>query len=148
MPHGLFLGSHLATIDRLDVAPRQPLERGHDETLVSLFKQTSGVKQWWRSVVFGQHANNAATTTTTTTTTASPTPHASDMDAEGRSNWSRADDQATSDMASEKGHLEQRARYEDEMALFDRVRYVSVSIAHSTVSLFPSQQPSQGLPVI
>jgi metal iron transporter len=26
MPHGLFLGSHLATIDRLDIAPRPPPE--------------------------------------------------------------------------------------------------------------------------
>jgi hypothetical protein len=121
MPHGLFLGSHLATVDRLDTAPVPPQDRAEKEGLITVFNRirANGLpKQDWSSVLPAKWRQRQA----------DRTPH---MEAE----TDTEDRELTKEEQEADAKWEhERVRYEAEVKAFDRVKYVTVSIAHSTVS--------------
>lgn len=121
MPHGLFLGSHLATVDRLDTAPVPPQDRAEKEGLITVFNRirANGLpKQDWSSVLPAKWRQRQA----------DRTPHMeTETDTEDRE-LTKEEQEADAKWEHE------RVRYEAEVKAFDRVKYVTVSIAHSTVS--------------
>ena len=118
MPHGLFLGSHLATIDRLDTAPIPPSDRGENDGLMTMFNRirANGLpKQNWSGVLPAKWRKS----------TEGVNPSA---EPEEEIEPTKEEQEADAKWESE------RVRYEAEVKAFDRVKYVTVSIAHSTVS--------------
>jgi len=124
MPHGLFLGSHLATVDRLDTAPVPPPERGEDDGVISLIRRARmnalPKKDWtvilparWRKQPEHVDPSHPAFPSEEEVEEVEQTKEEKEADA----TWER-----------------EQARYEAEVKTFDRVEFVSVSIAHSTVS--------------
>jgi hypothetical protein len=124
MPHGLFLGSHLATVDRLDTAPVPPPERGEDDGVISLIRRARmnalPRKDWtvilparWRKR--SEHVDASSLTFPSDEEVEEVEPTKEEKEADAK--WER-----------------EQARYEAEVRTFDRVEFVSVSIAHSTVS--------------
>lgn len=121
MPHGLFLGSHLATVDRLDTAPVPPQDRAEKEGLITVFNRirANGLpKQDWSSVLPAKWRQRQVDPTP---------PMEAETDTEDRE-LTKEEQEADAKWENE------RVRYEAEVKAFDRVKYVTVSIAHSTVS--------------
>lgn len=130
MPHALFLGSHLATVDRLDVAPRPPIEPS--KPFLGKFSGRdlfSMLPQRWRPLApveklrreLGQSSISA--------------PRQVPMAGEGATNGQRLDRKHTEvDEEIEHMVMKDHARYEAEMNAFDRVKYASIHIGHATAS--------------
>lgn len=121
MPHGLFLGSHLATVDRLDTAPVPPQDRAEKEGLITVFNRirANGLpKQDWSAVLPAKWRQRQADRTPQMEV---------ETDTEDRE-LTKEEQEADAKWENE------RVRYEAEVKAFDRVKYVTVSIAHSTVS--------------
>lgn len=119
MPHGLFLGSHLATVDRLDTAPVPPPDRAENDGLMTMFNRirTNGLpKQDWSVVLPAKWRKSAEVATT------SP-------GQEEERELTKEEKEADAKWENE------RVRYEAEIKAFDRVKFVTVSIGHSTVSV-------------
>ena len=119
MPHGLFLGSHLATVDRLDTTPVPPPERGEDDGVGSLINALR--EKDWTAILPARWRKQS-----------------DHVDAPCSVSPSEADVQEVEPTEEEKrAHAKwerEQARYEAEVKTFNRVEFVSVSIAHSTVS--------------
>ncbi len=132
MPHGLFLGSHLATIDRLDTAPRPPPESLKSSTSsassVSARSRKTIVPKRWQA-----HLDRGL-----------------DMLRLDRIGWARR--RCSADAAIEMGGpgaadkpdgaqplskltLAEMA-YERDMGTFDKITWAKVHIAHATVRIY------------
>lgn len=128
MPHALFLGSHLSTIDRMDIAPRAPPERG-SLTYAAFLRRTKVFpnlprKELLKSLV--QRRRNAGQTAASQS--------GQEEDAGGYdTNGSYRDSSDRYEEEEEEKWEKERARYEAEVKAFDRVSFVDLSIRHATV---------------
>lgn len=120
MPHGLFLGSHLATIDRLDTAPQPPTPRTEELSLVSLLRRVksaatsdsgASAKDWKKILTQGWRKQENPCEAPEAENPEDPA-----YDADRVEKWEK-----------------EQVRYEAEVKAFDRVDHVKTSIAHSTV---------------
>lgn len=128
MPHALFLGSHLATVDRLDIAPRPPIElskpilrRIPGQDLLGMLPER------WRPI--GQTEKlrrELGCPARSSGQTSEPGPTTS----EDR-------DRKRMEVDEEIEHMimKDQARYQAEMNAFDRVKFASIHIGHATVRM-------------
>lgn len=127
MPHALFLGSHLATVDRLDIAPRPPIElskpilrRIPGQDLLSMLPER------WRPLgqieKLRRELGYPSSTVVQETSVPAPT-------------ISGTADQKRLKVDEEIEHMimKDQARYQAEMNAFDRVKFASIHIGHATV---------------
>lgn len=129
MPHALFLGSHLATVDRLDVAPRPPIE------LAKPFMRNfpgrdllSMLPQRWRPLGRADKLRRELRLTSISSQ--------GQVSVGEGSATAPPPDRKFKDVDEEIEHMimKDQARYEAEMNTFDRVKFASIHIGHATVS--------------
>lgn len=130
MPHGLFLGSHLATIDRLDIAPRPPPER--ESLSYSAFMRRARSRPLLPGKDFLgilKHRKNAGAEDDQ-----SPSRSGGAASRRGSQVEVGLDNETEERLEAEEEEMEkERERYEAEIKAFDRVNYVRISIGHATV---------------
>jgi metal iron transporter len=130
MPHALFLGSHLATVDRLDIAPRPPIElskpimrRIPGQDLLSMlperWRPLGRTEKLRRELGYSSQSAAGQTAAPGPTTLEGPDRKRMEVDEE-----------------IEHMIMKDQARYQAEMNAFDRVKFASIHIGHATVSAF------------
>lgn len=130
MPHALFLGSHLAGVDRLDIAPRAPPERG-SISYAAFVRRAKAMPRMPRKELLKSltHRRRAPAQET----------EAGSESVSRRGSYGGATEYRDSNDRFEEEEEEkwekEKARYEAEVKAFDRVSFVALSIKHATVSL-------------
>jgi metal iron transporter len=127
MPHALFLGSHLATVDRLDVAPRPPLE--HSRPFLRSFPRKDLLDKLLKRWRPGNPANASRPSIGRPSTPSEVRRQSEDANSRtGRTGRNSPIDEEIEHMI-----MKDQVRYEAEMNTFDRVKFASIHIGHATV---------------
>ncbi|KAJ9102599.1 hypothetical protein QFC21_003000 [Naganishia friedmannii] len=127
MPHALFLGSHLATVDRLDVAPRPPLVHSRP------FFQKFARKDLLDKLLHRWRPAASSTTSRQAGRRASTSSQAMGGSEDAAPDAGRTGRDTPIDEEIEHMIMKDQVRYEAEMNTFDRVKFASIHIGHATI---------------